>query len=108
MNVSREFSTRTTSSAPPRAEDHPPSPSRITVTKLDVLNLLAILPELNAAQVAARLRISPEASGMILLRLTQSGLALREAMNGAYVYTLTAKGHARHAYLARLAGTLSG
>jgi len=107
MNVSRGFSTQTTPSVSPYA-DSTPSASRITVTKFDVLNLLATLPELSAAQVAARLRISPEASGMILLRLTQGGLALREVMNGVYVYTLTAKGHGRHAYLARRAGTGPG
>jgi DNA-binding transcriptional ArsR family regulator len=72
-----------------------------TVTKLDVLSLLASLPGLCAAEAADRLRISPEASGMLLLRLTRAGLLAREPEDGVFVYTLTAKGHARRIYLAR-------
>jgi DNA-binding transcriptional ArsR family regulator len=71
-----------------------------TVTKLDVLSLLASLPGLSAAEAADRLRISPEASGMLLLRLTRAGLLVREPEDGVFVYTLTAKGHARRIYLA--------
>lgn len=71
-----------------------------TVTKLDVLSLLASLPGLSAGEVADRLRISPEASGMLLLRLTRAGLLVREPEHGVFVYTLTAKGHARRTYLA--------
>jgi predicted ArsR family transcriptional regulator len=71
-----------------------------TVTKLDVLSLLASLAGLSAAEVADRLRISPEASGMLLLRLTRAGLLVRELEHGVFVYTLTAKGHARRTYLA--------
>jgi DNA-binding IclR family transcriptional regulator len=71
-----------------------------TVTKLDVLSLLASLPGLSAAEVADRLRISPEASGMLLLRLTRAGLLARESEHGVFVYTLTTKGHARRIYLA--------
>jgi DNA-binding transcriptional ArsR family regulator len=71
-----------------------------TVTKLDVLSLLASLPGLSAAEVADRLRISPEASGMLLLRLTRAGLLDREPEHGVFVYTLTAKGRARRTYLA--------
>jgi Mn-dependent DtxR family transcriptional regulator len=70
------------------------------VTKLDVLRLLASLPGLGAAQTAERLRISPEASGMLLLRLARAGLLIREPEHGVFVYRLTAKGHARHTYLA--------
>ncbi len=40
---------------------------------------------------------------MSLLRLTQSSLAFRERENGVYIYTLTARGHARLTYLARRA-----
>ena len=74
------------------------------VTKLDVLSLLASLPGLAAADVASRFRISPEASGMLLLRLTRAGLLTREPERGVFVYTLTAKGHARHTYLAHRIG----
>ncbi len=70
------------------------------VTKLDVLSLLASLPGLSAGQAADRLCISPEASGMLLLRLTRAGLLIRESEHGVFVYTLTVKGHARHTYLA--------
>ena len=74
--------------------------SRTKATKLDVLRLLASLPGLNAAQVADRLRVSPEASGMLLLRLMRGGLLLRDLEHGVFVYTLTAKGHARYTFLA--------
>ncbi len=71
-----------------------------TVTKLDVLGLLASLPGLSAAEVADRLSISPEASSMLLLRLTRAWLLVREPEHGVFVYTLTPKGHARRTYLA--------
>jgi DNA-binding transcriptional ArsR family regulator len=74
--------------------------SRTKATKLDVLRLLASLPGLNAAQVADRLRVSPEASGMLLLRLMRAGLLLRDLEHRVFVYTLTAKGHARYTFLA--------
>ncbi len=74
--------------------------SRTKATKLDVLHLLASLPGLNAAQVADRLRISSEASGMLLLRLMRAGLLLRGLERDAFVYMLTAKGHARYTFLA--------
>jgi DNA-binding transcriptional ArsR family regulator len=73
----------------------------IQITKLHVLDVLAVLSDLNAAQVAERLRTSPEASGMILLRLTRSGLVLRQREDGVFAYRLTSKGRARREYLAR-------
>jgi len=41
---------------------------------------------------------------MILLRLTQAGLVFREQENGVFIYTLTAKGHARRTYLVERTG----
>jgi DNA-binding transcriptional ArsR family regulator len=73
----------------------------IRITKLQVLDLLALLSDLNAAQVAERLRTSPEASGMILLRLTRGGLVFRQREDGVFAYRLTSKGRARHEYLTR-------
>lgn len=73
------------------------------ITKLHVLDVLAVLSDLNAAQIAERLRTSPEASGMILLRMTRSGLVLRQHDDGVFAYRLTSKGRARHEYLARRA-----
>ncbi len=75
----------------------------IRITKLQILDLLALLSDLNAAQVAERLRTSPKASGMILLRLTRGGLVLRQQEDGVFTYRLTSKGRARHEYLARRA-----
>lgn len=69
------------------------------ITKLHVLEVLAVLSDLNAAQIAERLRSSPEASGMILLRLTRVGLVLRHQEDGVFAYRLTSKGRARHKYL---------
>ena len=74
--------------------------ARIKTTKFDVLRLLTSLPGLNAAQVADRFRVSPEASGMLLLRLMRAGLLFRDFEEGVFVYTLTAKGHARYTFLA--------
>ena len=71
----------------------------IRITKLQVLDLLVLLSDLNAAQIAERLRTSPEASGMILLRLTRGGLVLRHQEDGVFAYRLTSKGRARHKYL---------
>jgi DNA-binding transcriptional ArsR family regulator len=102
MNVFRATTTRPTASSSPDA-DSTPFPSRRKVTKLAVLNLLASLPELTAAQAAQRLHTSLEASGMSLLRLTKSRLVYRERENGVYIYTLTAGGHARLTYLVRRA-----
>ena len=69
------------------------------ITKLHVLEVLTVLSDLNAAQIAERLRSSPEASGMILLRLSRGGLVLRHQEDGVFAYRLTAKGRARHKYL---------
>lgn len=104
MNASYASTAQPPRSAPGKP-DNSASPSRTKATKLDVLRLLVSLPELNAAQVADRLHVSPEASGMLLLRLTRAGLLLRELEEGVFVYMLTAKGHARHTFLARRAAT---
>ena len=96
--TSSAFRIEPTASPSPDA-DSTPFRSRRTVTKFAVLDLLASLSELTAAQVAQRLHTSLEASGMSLLRLTKSRPVSRERENGVYIYTLTAEGHARLTYL---------
>jgi hypothetical protein len=100
MNASRASAAQSTGSGSSNSSKTTVS-ARITITKFDVLRLLTSLPGLNAAQVADRLRVSPEASGMLLLRLMRAGLLFRDSEHGVFVYTLTAKGHARYTFLAR-------
>jgi DNA-binding transcriptional ArsR family regulator len=99
MNVSHSSAAQSTGSGPGKSGASIAC-ARTKITKLDILRLLASLPGLNAAQVADRLRVSPEASGMLLLRLMRAGLLLRDLEHGVFVYTMTAKGHARYTFLA--------
>jgi DNA-binding transcriptional ArsR family regulator len=102
MNVSYTSTAQPTGPGPRKPETSARY-FRAKATKLDLLYLLASLPGLNASQVADRLRISPEASGMLLLRLTRAGLLIRDLEQDVFVYTLTSKGHIRHTFLAHRA-----
>jgi len=67
--------------------------------KIDVLNLLSGLRDLDAASISRRLDGTPEAAGMMLVRLMRYGLVQRELDDGLFVYNLTSKGEARRSYL---------
>jgi DNA-binding MarR family transcriptional regulator len=67
--------------------------------KIDVLNLLSAEPHLDAATISGSLDGTPEATGMLLVRLVRQGLLCREIDDRRFVYTLTAKGEARRRHL---------
>ncbi len=73
----------------------------IVMRKVDILNLLVRTPELDAATIAVRLEASPEATRMLLLRLTRQGLVRREfdPDQGVFFYSATPKGKQRWSYL---------
>lgn len=73
----------------------------IVMRKVDILNLLVHTPELDAATIATRLEASPEATRMLLLRLTRQGLVRREfdPDQGVFFYSATPKGKQRWSYL---------
>jgi hypothetical protein len=67
--------------------------------KLDVLNILSLARDLDAASISQRLHGTPEASGMMLIRLMRHGLVHREIDDGLFIYNLTPKGEARRVHL---------
>lgn len=71
------------------------------MVKIDVLNLLAERPDMDAATVAAYFNGSRESAGMILLRLNRQGLISRSLDPDQRVlfYALTSKGFDRLRYL---------
>lgn len=73
--------------------------------KQALLRLLACQPDLDARSVGHALQCSPEAAGMLLLRLSRHGLIQRtfDPEDRVYFYNLTAKGRARLAYWTQIA-----
>ena len=71
--------------------------------KLQALTLLYHEPDLDARALIARLGSGPEATRMLLLRLSRQGLLQRrrDPVTHELYYRLTAKGHARLAFLRR-------
>jgi len=69
------------------------------MTKREVLNLLSTVRDLHAAGIAERLHGTPEAAGMMLVRLMRQGLVRREIDDRLLIYNLTPKGEARRVYL---------
>ena len=67
--------------------------------KLEVLNLLSTVRDLDAASIAERLHGTAEAAGMMLVRLMRQGLVRREIDDRLFIYNLTPKGEARRVYL---------
>lgn len=67
--------------------------------KLEVLNLLSTVRDVDAASIAERLRGTAEAAGMMLVRLMRQGLVRREIDDRLFIYNLTPKGEARRVYL---------
>ena len=67
--------------------------------KIDVLNILFQFRDLDAASISRRLNGTPEAAGMMLIRLMRDGLVDRELDDGLFIYHLAPKGEARRAYL---------
>ncbi len=71
-------------------------------SKVEVLSVLSEQGEVKAAEVAAALDITYEATAMALLRAYRAGLVARSGMQGTEVfrYALTDKGWERLQYLA--------
>lgn len=67
--------------------------------KIEVLNLLSMERDLDAASISGRLHGTAEATGMMLIRLMRQGLVGREIDDRLFIYNLTPKGAARRVYL---------
>ncbi len=67
--------------------------------KIEVLNLLSRVRDLDAARISGRLHGTAEATGMMLIRLMRQGLLGREIDGRLFIYHLTPKGEARRVYL---------
>lgn len=67
--------------------------------KIEVLNLLSTVRDLDAARISERLHGTAEAAGMMLVRLMRQGLVRREIDDRLFIYNLTPKGEARRVYL---------
>jgi DNA-binding MarR family transcriptional regulator len=67
------------------------------VRKAASLAYLARVPDASAADLADALGLSLPAAGMLLLRLTRSGLVSRvfDQHHGVHCYAITVKGRAR-------------
>ena len=79
-------------------------------TKREILCLLSETADLDVSTVAQHVRITAQAAGMALLRLTRQGLVrrMRDPDDRVLYYSLTAKGRARWLYWqARPHGTRS-
>ena len=76
--------------------------------KIEVLNVLFRLRDRDAASISRRLNGTPEAAGMMLLRLMRHGLVDRDLDDGLFIYTLTKKGDARRVYLNTREPALTG
>ena len=70
------------------------------MNKRQVLELLLVTPDLDAASVAQRLSCSAEGSGMLLVRLSRQHLVQRlfDPRDRVFYYQLSPKGHARLRY----------
>lgn len=71
------------------------------MTKRDLLGHLADADHADAIEVADAFGLAYSAAAMALLRLLRQGLVRRyvDDANGAYWYSLTARGHDRLSYL---------
>ncbi len=68
--------------------------------KIEVLNLLSEELDLDAASISRHLDGTPEATGMMLVRLVRQGLLSRQVDHDRFfTYRLTEKGEARRVYL---------
>ena len=71
--------------------------------KHDLLEFIALHPDVDALVVAQQFQCSPEAAGMALLRLNRQGLLSRtwDPDDRVLYYNLTPKGRVRREYWSR-------
>jgi hypothetical protein len=69
------------------------------MTKIEVLNLLCRVRDLDTASISRHLHGTAEATGMMMIRLMRQGLVHREIDGRFFIYNITSKGEARRVYL---------